>query len=291
MQRDLRRTSFGLLLAAATAGCSPPGVSVPFTEPAAAVVDGHTITLKAYQARLQVSQHRDPFLGIPEAVPSPAPSQRLEDFTIEQLVREQVAELEAARRGISISNQALDARINVLKAKAGATAFVAALERNGFSESSFKSYQSALLAEVGLIQAIARERAASAASELKSGTSFASVAAKWSDDSGTSSRNGEVGWLRPTEIPEAQLARAVEALATGAISPIIRTNRGLTIATVLNRRSDQVQLAVILVLAPSVDLLSPQTTPSWFTKLIDDRESQLRRDGKIVVKVGSRASS
>jgi len=82
---------------------------------------------------------------------------------------------------------------------------------------------------------------------------------------------------------------AVESLTTGAVSGIVQTNRGFTIATVLERRNDQVHLAVILVLAPSVDLSSPQGTPSWFTKFVEDRESALRRDGKIVLKVGSRA--
>jgi len=78
-------------------------------------------------------------------------------------------------------------------------------------------------------------------------------------------------------------------LATGAVSGIVQTNRGFTIATVLERRNDQVHLALILVLAPSVDLYSPQGTGAWFTKFLDDRESTLRRAGKVVFKVGSNA--
>ena len=253
------------------------------------MVDGHAISMKAYQERLEVSRHRDPFLGIPEAIPSPVPSQRLEDFTIAQLIREEVIREEADRRGISISDQAVETRINGLRQKAGAATFDEALKRNGFTAESFKSYERVLLAEVALIGAMAKDRVAAAEKELKSGASFASVAARWSDDSGTFSRNGEVGWLRPSEIPEAALAKGVEALPTGSLSDAIRTDRGFTIATVLERRDDQVHLAVILVLAPSVDLFSPQATPSWFTKFIDDRQSSLERDGKITIKVGNRA--
>jgi parvulin-like peptidyl-prolyl isomerase len=288
MRLALRRGVL-LVIAGALAACSAPGVSLPFSEPAAAVVDGHTISMKAYQARLEVSRHRDPFAGIPEAVPSPATAQRLQIFTIDQLVREEIVRQEAEKRGISVRDGALDSRITTLKAQAGTTTFSVTLQRNGFTSDSFRTYQRALLIEVALLHAMAKDRADSAARELNAGQPFASVAASWSDDSGTSTRGGEVGWLRPDQIPEAPLAAAVQSLAAGNVSPIIPTNRGYVIATVLERRTDQVHLAVILVLAPAVDLFSPQGTPSWFTKFVDDREAALQRAGRIDLKVGKHA--
>lgn len=245
--------------------------------------------MKTYQARLEVSRHRDPFSGIPEAIPSPSPVQRLETFTIEQLVREEIVRQEADKRGISVGNGALDSRISTLTAQAGTASFNAALQRNGFTSDSFRSYQRALLIEVALLHAMAKDRADSAVRELTAGQTFASVAARWSDDSGTSARGGDAGWLRPADIPEAPLAAAVQSLAAGSVTGIIATNRGYTIATVLEHRGELVHLAVILVLAPAVDLYSPQGTPAWFTKFIDDREAALRRAGKIELKVGARA--
>jgi len=289
MRLALRRGVLPLVIAGALSACTAPGLSVPFSEPAAAVVDGHTISMKAYQARLEVSRHRDPFTGIPEAVPSPAPAQRLQTFTIEQLVREEIVRQEAEKRGIKVDDRAADSRINTLKARAGATVFNAALQRNGFTSDSFRSYQRALLTEVALLHAMAKDRADSAAHELNAGQAFAAVAARWSDDTGTYTRGGEAGWLRPADIPEAPLAAAVQSLAAGSVTGIVAINRGFTIATVLERRTDQVHLAVILVLAPTVDLYSPQGTPSWFTKFIDDREVALRRAGRIELKVGNRA--
>ena len=290
MRLALRRGVLLLVIAGALSACSAPGVSLPFSEPAAAVVDGHTISMKAYQARLEVSRHRDPFSGIPEAVPSPAPAQRLQTFTIEQLVREEIVRQEAEKRGIKVDDRAADSRINTLKARAGATVFNAALQRNGFTSDSFRSYQRALLTEVALLHAMAKDRADSAAHELNAGQAFAAVAARWSDDTGTSTRGGDAGWLRPAEIPEATLATAVASLPAGSVTGIVSTNRGFTIATVLERRTDQVHLAIILVLAPSVDLYSPQGMPAWFTKFIDDRQVGLRRAGRIELKVGNRAS-
>jgi parvulin-like peptidyl-prolyl isomerase len=288
MRLALRRGVLLVIVGALTA-CSAPGVSLPFSEAAAAVVDGHTISMKAYEARLEVSRHRDPFAGIPESIPSPAPVQRLQSFTIEQLVREEIVRQEAEKRNISVRDSALDSRIATLKAQAGATGFNAALQRNGFSSDSFRSYQRALLIEVSLLHAMAKDRADSAARELQAGQAFASVAARWSDDTGTYTRAGDAGWLRPAEIPEAALAAAVQSLDAGSVTGIVATNRGYVIATVLERRNDQVHLAAILVLAPAVDLYSPQGTPSWFTKSIDDREAALRRAGRIELKVGGHA--
>ena len=288
MRLALRRGVL-LVIAGALTACSAPGVSLPFAEPAAAVVDGHDISMKAYQARLEVSRRRDPFVGIPEAIPSPASPQRLQTFTIEQLVREEIVRQEAEKRGTRVDDRAVDSRVNTLKVQAGATSFTAALQRNGFTNDSFRSYQRALLTEVALVHAMAKDRIDSAARELGAGQAFASVAARWSDDSGTSTRGGDSGWLRPADIPEAPLAAAVPSLAAGAVTGIIPTNRGYVIATVLERRTDQVHLAVILVLAPAVDLYSAQGTPAWFTKFVDDREASLQRAGKIDLKVGKHA--
>jgi parvulin-like peptidyl-prolyl isomerase len=283
----LRRVVLLLVLGGALSACDAPAVAL--SEPAAAVVDGHEISLKAYQARLEVSRHRDPFAGIPEAIPSPAPAQRLEDFTIEQLVREEIMRQEAAKRGLSVSDHAVQSRIDALRARAGAAAFSAALTRNGFTDESFRAYERALLTEVALIQAMAKDRAGTAAQELKSGHAFAAVAARWSDDTGTFSRGGDTGWLRPAEIPEPALAAAVQSLQTGSVTGVVQTNRGDVIATVLERRADQVHLAVILVLSPAVDVFGPLGTPTWFTKSIDDREAVLRGAGKIDLKVARHA--
>jgi parvulin-like peptidyl-prolyl isomerase len=287
MRLALRRGVLLLVIVGALSACTAPGASLPFSEPAAAVVDGHTISMRAYQARLEVSRHRDPFAGIPEAMPSPAPAQRLQNFTIEQLVHEEIVRQEADKRGIRVDDRAVDSRVNTLKTQAGTTSFDAALKRNGFTTDSFRAYQRALLTEVALLHAMAKDRADTAARELTGGQGFAAVAARWSDDSGTYTRGGDAGWLRPSDIPEAPLAAAVQSLATASVTGIIATNRGYVIATVLERRSDQLHLAVILVLAPTVDVYSPQGTPSWFTKFIDDRETALRRAGRIELKVGN----
>lgn len=283
----LRRSVLILVIGGTLGACSPTKPAP--SEPAAAIVDGNAIPMSAYQARLMVSRQRDPFNGIPEAIPSPAASDRLEDFTIEQLVREEIIGEQANARGISVSGAAAQKRIDALRAKAGAGTFDAALKRNGFTATSFREYERALMTEVALLQAMAKDRANTAAHELRSGSQFALVAARWSDDTGTFARGGDAGWLRPGDIPEPTLAHAVASLPTGSDTGVIETNRGFTIATVLERRADQVHLAVILVLAPSADLIGTDTTPHWFTSFITEQEAALQTSKKIEIRVGSHA--
>src|SRR6202171_467287 len=154
----LRRAVLLLVLCGALSACDAPAVGLVPSTPAV-VVDGHQISMRTYQARLEVSRHRDPFAGIPEAIPSPVPTQRLEDFTIEQLVREEIVRQEAEKRRLSVSDQAVKTRIDSVRARNGAVAFSAALTRNGFTSDSFGDYERTLLTEVGLIQAMARDRA------------------------------------------------------------------------------------------------------------------------------------
>lgn len=276
-------------MASAIAACSSPSIPLPLAPPAAATVDGQPITMAAYQARLKVTTARDPFNGMPEALPSPAPSQRLEDFTIEQLIRETIIEQQAAQRGIKISDQAVSLRITQLEDSAGQESFIQALRRNGFSDQSYRDYERALLTEVALLQAMARQRADSAANDLKAGQSFDAVVAKYNDDQGTAARHGDIGWLRAADLPEPALASAVETLQPGAVSGVVETDRGFVIARMLERRADQMHLAVVLILAPTVDMISAQGTPGWFTSFLTDQESALRRDGKITINVGSQA--
>jgi parvulin-like peptidyl-prolyl isomerase len=273
-------------LVAGLAGCTN---QLPFQEPAAAVVDGHTISIKTYQARLEVSGQRDPLAGLTTSPSSSPSAQRMEDFTIQQLIREEIIRQEANRRKIQISDGQVDRRIAHLRDHAGAAVFDAALARNGFTAASFRDYQRAFLTEVAVVKAMAHERVASAAVAVSQGASFITEASQWSDDSGTRFRGGDVGWLKPSDLPELPLATAVGLLPTGGRTGIVSTNRGFVIATVLDRQGEQIHLAVILVLAPDADLYTTESRPRWFEQWVQGRRQSLEHDGRIQVRVGSGA--
>jgi len=278
------------LLACATllaAGCSPR-VSAPFLEPGAAVVDGHDVPMRVYRERLEVSRHRDPLAGIEAAVPTPLPAQRLEDFTIDQLVREEIIRQEAERRGIKVSDRAVDARIATLRSRGNADAFEAALRRNGFTSESFKGFQRALLTEVALVRAMARERVRAVEEGLRSGRPFASVAGQWSDDLGTAAKGGDVGWIAPGELPEPELAAAVKTLDAAGQPSTTETARGYVVAAAVERHSEEVHLTVIVILAPAIDLYSAESRPSWFDRWVSNRRESLASSSRIQFRVGSR---
>ncbi len=283
----MRGRGLGVVLATVLlVACSP---RVPFAAPAAAVVDGHDISMRTYTDRLEVSRHRDPLAGLEGALPTPAPPKRLEDFTIEQLVREELIRQEVERRGIRVTESEVSTRVATLRTQAGPGAFDAALSRNGFTAESFRAFQRALLREVALAKAMARERAQAADDALRQGRAFASVAGQWSDDPGTALRAGEVGWIVPQDLPEAELGDAVRDLSPGGRTGVVSTRRGFVIASVLERRGETLHLFVILVLAPSVELYSSESRPAWFDRWVKARRAQLAAAGRIVLRVGSQA--
>ena len=210
MSLALRRGVFLLVIGGALSACTAPAASLPFSDPTAAIVDGHTISMKAYQARLEVSRHRDPFSGIPEAIPSPASPQRLESFTIEQLVREEIVRQEAEKRRISVDDSALGSRINALKAYAGTKSFDAALRRNGFTSDSFRAYQRALLTEVALLHAMAKDRIDSPPrvevplSSLQRAATEANVWPAVSSRAAESMRSFAMAWSSATSVSSAR---------------------------------------------------------------------------------------
>jgi hypothetical protein len=273
-------------LVAGLAGCTN---QLPFQEPAAAVVDGHAISMRKYEARLEVSRQRDPLAGLTTSPSSSPSAQRLEDFTIQQLIREEIIWQEADRRKIHVRDGQVDSRIARLRGQAGATAFDAALGRNGFTAASFRDYQRAFLTEVAVVKAMAHERAASADVALGHGASFTAEASQWSDDTGTRFRGGDVGWLKPTDLPEPSLATAVALLPAGGRTGIVSTGRGFVIATIFDRKGEQIHLAVILVLAPDADLYTAESRPPWFEQWVQDRRQSLEHDGRIQIRVGSGA--
>lgn len=277
------------LVAGVLAAACTTKMAVPFFEPAAAVVDGHDISMRAFKERLEVSRHRDPLAGLEAALPTPLPAQRLEDFTIEQLVREEIIKQEAERRGLRVAEGAVDSRVAALREKAGAGNFDAALSRNGFTPESFRAFQRALLREVALVKAMAQGRARAAEDALKAGRPFAEVAGAWSDDAGTALRGGEVGWVEPAELPEPELAAALSGLPAGGRTGVTDSQRGLVIATALERRDGEVHLAVIVVLAPVADLYTAESRPAWFDRWVRNRKDTLATAGRLELKVGSQA--
>jgi len=94
----------------------------------------------------------------------------------------------------------------------------------------------------------AQDRARAAMAELRAGKSFSAVAAKYSDDPGSSGRGGDLGWFgRGAMVP--QFDAAVFGLKPGETTKQpVRTQFGFHIIRLAERNGDQVRASHILVM-------------------------------------------
>lgn len=84
---------------------------------------------------------------------------------------------------------------------------------------------------------------------LKHGASFSELAKKYSQDPGSASAGGDLGWAaRGQFVPEFE--RAVYALKVGQISGVVKTQFGYHIIQLLGRRGDMVHVRHILIKVP-----------------------------------------
>ena len=99
----------------------------------------------------------------------------------------------------------------------------------------------------------AREQASSLAESLvdslRNGADFAALAKKYSQDPGSASSGGDLGWAKRGQfVPEFE--HAVFDLKPGEISEVVETQFGFHVIQLLDRRGDQVHVRHILIQVP-----------------------------------------
>ncbi|MBL7802217.1 MAG: peptidylprolyl isomerase [Saprospiraceae bacterium] len=93
---------------------------------------------------------------------------------------------------------------------------------------------------------IARQRITELRQRLSEGEDFAALAKKYSDDPGSGSNGGDLGWQkRGTFVPEFEAV--VYNLENGQISPIVETEFGFHVIQLLERRGNLVHARHILI--------------------------------------------
>ncbi len=95
-------------------------------------------------------------------------------------------------------------------------------------------------------KAIARQRITDLRKRLSDGEDFAALAKKYSDDPGSGSNGGDLGWQkRGTFVPEFEAV--LYNLEKGQISPIVETEFGFHIIQMIERRGNLVHARHILI--------------------------------------------
>lgn len=202
--------------------------------PLAATVNGEPIYLEAYESELAIQEVQ--FSGLdPRKV------------ALEKLIEDLLIAQEAARRGIGISPEEVDAAIAETVAKIGPEAYQLWLAENGYTEATFHDAVAAELlrtrvledvtADVGdsaefvrarVIQTDSAEDAAEVVFQLQGGGDFVTLLDLYSTDPNKATTRGDIGWFTRGMLTVPELEDAAFALPTGAFSDVISVTTGIT---------------------------------------------------------------
>jgi len=242
------------VLVLALAGCDSGSV-----EPrgAVATVSGQEITAEAFEEALTLRRAN----LAPELLARPEVQWALEERVLEDLITRHLLLQEAARRGISSSQEAVERRLKVLAEGYSSAEYEAMLAERGHSLQSFRASLAEDLAIERLLEEVVgrpeppkpgvvktyymshkgelhrpvRARTlhlvVSTADEAKSvreailaGGDFAETARRRSLGP-EAVRNGELGWVSPGQMPEA-FDEAIFSLQPGEVSPVVASPYG-----------------------------------------------------------------
>ena len=103
---------------------------------------------------------------------------------------------------------------------------------------------------------------------ISNGESFATLAVIYSEDPGSATRGGDIGWLAKAEL-DPEYAKAAFALKKGAISRIVESSFGFHVIQCLDRTDDRVHTRHIL--------LRPKIAADEKTQTIEKLDSIVRK--------------
>ncbi len=230
--------------ATATFTSTPLPTPTATPEPLALRVNSVGIPLAEYQAQLVQIQAADTEMGVQRTADEQA------QLALGELVDQSLLADAAVKAGFELSETELDARIEKLQnAKGDSTAFAGWLEKNGYTELSFRSalrrsiqaawQRDQILAsvpdqteQVRARQILVRERATAEdlLGRLQAGQDFSTIAYQYDPLTG-----GDLGWFPRGYLTQPSVEEAAFSLQPGEFSGIIETKIGFHIIMVIER--------------------------------------------------------
>jgi hypothetical protein len=269
------------------AGCGP------FGEKPAATLDGHSIPMADFNARVTLYEYlnkkQQAGANIPAALQVPAGKarQQVADLAVTELVDEQLINDDVQRRHIPVTEDEVSADVAAARSLFPSQAdFDKALRDYGYTPDQLRQQVRARVTEVKLENAMAAERAAAALTLVKGGTEFAKVVAALSDYA-AGGPAGEVT-LTGQQLTslDAQVKPELDKLTPGEVSTtVVRGANGFYIFKLLARDAGSVKFDMVYVYGPGPSRYRRTQRPGWFSKHIGDLEAKAH----IHYNVGSRA--
>lgn len=284
-------TAFALLaVVAVIAGCSLG--DVPLIGRPAATIDGHSISMTDYRQRLKVEQ---------DLYKHTKTESQEEDIAIKSLVDELLIDDEAARKGLSVSDDEVNKAIDVQRTTYERLSalqraqhpelpappdFNTFLRKEGYDVDRLRESVKHILLEQKVEHKQAQNRADSAYREIRGGASITDVAKKYSDAASGATGGGEKVASTDLASGDSKLRPALNTLQPGDTSKVVEGLNGFYIFKLLTRTDTGITANVIYITAPAANLYSPKLRPAWFRDFVKGLED----NAHVKYSVGSKAT-
>ena len=273
------------------AGCSLE--DAPLVGKPAASMDGHTISMSDYKARLRVEQ---------DLYKKTKTDQQEQDIAIRSLVDEVLIDDEAGRKGLSVTddevNKAIDfqrnaynqaATVQKLQNPTGAAPpdFNTFLRNEGYDIDKLRESVKHILLEQKVEHKMAQNRADQAFRALQSGTAITDVAKQYSDLASASAGGQESIDSSHLASGDPRLQPALNILQPGDTSKsVVQGANGFYIFKLLTRDENGITADIVYISAPDATLYTPKFRPQWFADFVKGLED----NAHVKYAVGSKAT-
>jgi hypothetical protein len=265
-----------------TACTSTTGTPSTTPSPVIARVAADTITLAQFNVRYQ-----SVLVSITQggAGSNPAQTTALREQVLRSLIIDTVIGEAAAKLGLEATTKEVQAQVAADAASAGGMSSLQSdLAGAGGSIAQLEDEISAGLNEQRLEDHFAKPRATMIEEALASGSAFTATAKAYSDDTGTSTKGGDLGVLSAAELKtyDPAFAAAVEALKVGAYTKTpIHDAGGYDIVMLYSKSAKGFGVRHILVYAGNPYKVADR--PNWFAESVFTALAQLCQAKQIKV--------
>ncbi|MFN2464561.1 MAG: peptidylprolyl isomerase [Candidatus Dormibacteria bacterium] len=260
----------------AISGCSLE--DAPLVGKPAATFDGHSISMSDYRVRLKVEE--DLYKGTRTEAQKQAAA-------IQSLVDEQLIADEAARKGISVTDDEVNREIDFQRTtynknvalyraqyptRQAPPDFNQFLRSEGYDVGRLRDSVKHILLEQKLEHRQAQNRADAAYRSIQSGTPIADAARKYSDLPSASAGGQESVDSSHLSTTDARVQPAMNTLQPGDTSKVVEGSNGFYIIKLLTRDENGITAVFVFVSAPAPQLYTPKFRPQWFRDFIRGME-------------------
>ncbi len=280
-----------LIVLTATLLCVACGSGPPPSSSAApqviARVGTSSITAAAFAVRLQSTLTAVTQAGGPSN--NPAMTAQVRASVLRSLLIDTVIAQEAAAAGVAASAAQVQAQVDAdAQTAGGQTQLQTQLASIGGSLEQLRDEIRSSLNEQKLEDLFARQRAAEIEQKLATGTTFAMLAAQYSDDTTTASKGGALGAVPRSQVQgdDPNYAAAVLALEPGQhTNPAVHDAQGYDIVELDASTASALTLRHIIVDAPQPYTVKER--PPWFAEAIFESLAQDCAAGQIHIFIGN----